>query len=69
MTTPRAAQRVVLVADDDPDIRSLVTLRLTRAGYEVIGACDGEEAFALACERRPPWPSSTSGCRGWAATS
>ena len=44
---------LILVADDDDDIRALVTFRLERAGYDVIPAADGEEAFVLACERRP----------------
>lgn len=44
---------LVLVADDDPDIRSLVTLRLERSGYEVIAAGDGEQALAAALERAP----------------
>jgi DNA-binding response OmpR family regulator len=43
----------VLVADDDPDILSLVTLRLERDGYEVIGAPDGERAVEEALERTP----------------
>ena len=44
---------LVLVADDDPDILSLVTLRLERDGYEVIGAPDGERAVEEALERPP----------------
>ena len=44
---------LVLVADDDPDILSLVTLRLERDGYEVIGAPDGEHAVEEALERTP----------------
>jgi DNA-binding response OmpR family regulator len=44
---------VVLVADDDPDILSLVSLRLERAGYEVVTAGDGEQALAAALERAP----------------
>jgi DNA-binding response OmpR family regulator len=44
---------LVLVADDDPDIRSLVVLRLERSGYEVVAAGDGEEALATALERNP----------------
>jgi DNA-binding response OmpR family regulator len=44
---------LVLVADDDPDIRSLVTLRLEKSGYEVVAAGDGEQALAAALERAP----------------
>jgi DNA-binding response OmpR family regulator len=44
---------LVLVADDDPDIRSLVALRLERSGYEVVAAGDGEQALAAALERAP----------------
>jgi len=44
---------LVLVADDDPDIRSLVTLRLEKSGYEVVAAGDGEQALAAALERPP----------------
>jgi CheY-like chemotaxis protein len=39
---------VVLVADDDDDILTLVGLRLERAGYAVVTAHDGEEALAAA---------------------
>jgi DNA-binding response OmpR family regulator len=44
---------VVLCADDDEDILSLIALRLERAGFEVVKATDGEEAVRLAQERRP----------------
>jgi DNA-binding response OmpR family regulator len=44
---------LVLVADDDADIRALVTFRLERAGYDVVEASDGEEALRLAREQTP----------------
>jgi DNA-binding response OmpR family regulator len=44
---------LVLVADDDPDILSLVTLRLERSGYDVVSAGDGEQALASALARTP----------------
>jgi CheY-like chemotaxis protein len=45
--------KLILVADDDDDVRELVVFRLVDAGYEVITAADGAEAVALAAERRP----------------
>src|ERR671923_1312674 len=44
---------LVLVADDDPDILTLVRLRLEREGFAVVSATDGEAAWELALERRP----------------
>jgi DNA-binding response OmpR family regulator len=44
---------LVLVADDDDDIRSLVAFRLERSGYRVLVARDGEEALALAVKHTP----------------
>ena len=44
---------LVLVADDDDDIRSLVIFRLERSGYRTVVARDGDEALAVALERRP----------------
>jgi DNA-binding response OmpR family regulator len=44
---------LVLVADDDDDILLLVTTRLKRDGFDVIEARNGNEALALAHERRP----------------
>jgi DNA-binding response OmpR family regulator len=43
----------ILVADDEEDLRELVTYRLTRSGYQVIGAGDGLQALELAAERTP----------------
>lgn len=44
---------LVLVADDDEDILTLVGLRLTRAGFEVMTAKDGLEALELVEQRTP----------------
>jgi DNA-binding response OmpR family regulator len=55
-TTPEngaSATPVVLVADDDPDILTLVSLRLKRAGFGVVTAADGEEALQAVREHRP----------------
>src|SRR5436305_14680803 len=43
----------LLIADDDEDILTLVQLRLSRSGYEVVVARDGEEALRLAQEKHP----------------
>jgi two-component system response regulator MtrA len=48
-----AGGKLILVADDDDDVRELVVFRLTHAGFEVITAADGEEAVELALARRP----------------
>jgi DNA-binding response OmpR family regulator len=53
VSTTDAERPVVLVADDDDDIRDLVAFRLDRAGYEVLRAGDGQEALDLAREHRP----------------
>jgi DNA-binding response OmpR family regulator len=44
---------LVLCADDDEDILSLVSLRLRRAGFEVATTIDGDEAVEIARARRP----------------
>ena len=44
---------LVLVADDEEDIRALVAFRLQRAGYDVITAADGATALTLATTRLP----------------
>jgi DNA-binding response OmpR family regulator len=44
---------LVLCADDDEDILSLVALRLERAGFRVATAADGDEAVEVARGRHP----------------
>jgi len=44
---------LVLCADDDEDILSLVSLRLQRAGFQVATAADGDEAVEIARSRLP----------------
>ena len=44
---------MILVADDDDDLRLLVTLRLERVGYSVVSARDGQEALKLAEIHQP----------------
>jgi DNA-binding response OmpR family regulator len=48
-----AGKPVVLVADDEEDIRVLVSFRLDRDGWDVVTASDGREALDLILERRP----------------
>jgi two-component system phosphate regulon response regulator PhoB len=44
---------VVLVADDDADIRDLVAFKLEQAGLEVIAVEDGQQAVEQARKQRP----------------
>ena len=50
---PQAQARMttILVADDEQDIREMVAYRLSRSGYRIIEARDGEEAFQLAADQ------------------
>jgi len=45
--------RRVLVADDDPDIRTLLSFNLTAEGFHVLSASDGDEAWSLARNAAP----------------
>ena len=44
---------LVLIADDDADILSLVKAVLERSGHEVVAASDGAEALASVRARKP----------------
>jgi two-component system phosphate regulon response regulator PhoB len=44
---------VVLVADDDADIRDLVAFKLEQAGFEVIAVEDGHTALEQARSQQP----------------
>ena len=45
--------KTILVADDESHILSVVSLKLTNAGYTVFTAVDGQEALELATAQRP----------------
>ena len=43
----------ILVVDDNETNRDILEARLTANGYEVLHACDGEEALAMTTRHRP----------------
>ncbi|MCO5165998.1 MAG: response regulator [Planctomycetes bacterium] len=43
----------VLIADDEPAIRQVLSLTLSRLGHHVLAASDGEEALLLARAHEP----------------
>ncbi|MEZ0396469.1 MAG: response regulator [Anaerolineales bacterium] len=43
----------ILIAEDERDIRDLITFTLRFAGYEVVAASNGEEAVSLAQQEKP----------------
>ena len=46
-------KKLILVADDDKDLVTALSIRLRAAGYSVVGAYDGDEAYRVAQESRP----------------
>ena len=61
-------EQTVLVIDDDPAVRELMTRLLAREGFHVVTAADGQEGLAWpgSCDRtssRSTWscPGSTAG--------
>ena len=46
-------KRRIVIADDDPVIISLVSVRLEIAGYEMLTAANGNEALALIRKSKP----------------
>jgi CheY-like chemotaxis protein len=44
----------VLVVDDDPNLRQLVTIRLQKAGHRVVGADSAAEALSVVQQRGAP---------------
>jgi DNA-binding response OmpR family regulator len=44
---------LILVVDDSEDIAMISSRMLTRRGFSVITACDGEEALAIVARQRP----------------
>jgi len=46
-------RKTILLADDETHILNVVSIKLQNAGYEVITAEDGQEAYELARQRQP----------------
>jgi len=49
-----AAPLKILITDDDPPSRMLLSASLKQWGYEVVEACDGEEAWGILQKPNPP---------------
>ena len=43
----------ILIVEDDPFLSSLLKTRLTKEGFEVVRAADGEQALAMLKEQKP----------------
>ena len=54
MFSGQASNGLVLVVDDEPDVRKVVRMTLEKAGYNVIEAEDGEQAMARIKEGENP---------------
>ena len=48
MSTPR-----ILITEDEPHLREILKLQLENAGYDVLEACNGQEALELAQRESP----------------
>src|SRR5437588_3228072 len=44
---------VILIADDDPEILTMLGIRLSKKGYEVLEAVDGNQTLSLAHAHNP----------------
>ena len=53
MNAPGAQSQLIVVGDDDADVRELIEFRLTRAGYDIVPASNGADALSLIRSRRP----------------
>lgn len=50
---PAGTQPTVMIVDDSPTIRKLVSMTLSRNGFNVVAANDGVEALKILAEQRP----------------
>ncbi len=65
----KAANKRILVADDEPDVLNLVSINLKNAGFNVLKAEDGLSALEQARESAAVAHRARSDvarrCRGW----
>ena len=47
------ARKKILIIDDEPDIRDMVSVRLMANGYDVVTASDGEEGLKQVESQKP----------------
>ncbi len=52
-TASALIRRTVIIADDEPSLRILVRATVGTDDYNVVEACDGDEAWSLIQEHRP----------------
>ena len=45
--------KTILIADDETHILNVLSIKLQNAGYNILSAQDGEEAYRLACDHLP----------------
>src|SRR5262249_56342591 len=50
---PRPGEKTVLVVDDDPAVRDLLSRSLTKEGFQVVTSARGEDCVPLARQVRP----------------
>ena len=43
----------IMVVEDDASLREIYSIRITAEGYDVVSACDGEEALAVTVREKP----------------
>ena len=53
MTKAAPGQQTILVADDDPEILTMLSLRLGKRGYRVVTASDGQVALDCVRSEKP----------------
>ncbi len=53
MTDLTKSTKKILVVEDDPDIRRIITIALTQNGMKVVTAEDGKEGFQKAVTEKP----------------
>ncbi|MBA2340127.1 MAG: response regulator [Pyrinomonadaceae bacterium] len=46
ISPPQAVSRTILVVDDSPTVRKLITIKLEKEGHRVVPAVDGKDALA-----------------------
>ncbi len=50
---PANSRGTVLIADDDPEILTMLSIRLSKKGYKVLEAADGLQTLQMARSQRP----------------